>query len=141
MDGVCRKIPALHHLDKTAVQSTHIDPSTGEASRTPGRRAGRCREQHSSAELAPARSLYSGRGSWYSSRGPRARLRHTGAGRDLEVWRAGAWRPLLSVAAATGAETLVREHPRVDVGWAWLSEPPRTPLAALADPDYPVLDV
>jgi len=107
---------------------------------------------------------------------PRARLRHTGAGRDLEVWREGAWRrlqafgleeldarmlgttpddrglwllsgrgrarrALLRVDAATGAETLVREHPRVDVGWAWLSERTRTPLAALADPDYPVLDV
>lgn len=107
---------------------------------------------------------------------PRARLRHVGAVRHLEAWRAGAWhglqsydieefdirmlgttpddrglwllssrgrdrRALLRVDLETGRESLVHEHPHVDLEWVRISERTRTPLVALADPDYPSVEV
>lgn len=50
-------------------------------------------------------------------------------------------RALLRLDLATGAETVVHEHPRVDLEWVTLSERTRMPLAAYAVPDYPRLDV
>jgi dipeptidyl aminopeptidase/acylaminoacyl peptidase len=50
-------------------------------------------------------------------------------------------RSLLRVEIETGAETLVHEHPRVDVEWIRLSERTRAPLAAYAAPDYPATHV
>jgi dipeptidyl aminopeptidase/acylaminoacyl peptidase len=46
-------------------------------------------------------------------------------------------RSLVRVDFATGAESLVYEHPRVDLDWVRLSERTRSPLAVFAAPDYP----
>src|SRR5262249_30717021 len=53
----------------------------------------------------------------------------SGRGRDR--------RSLVRVDLATGAESLVYEHPRVDLDRVRLSERTRSPLAAFAAPDYP----
>jgi dipeptidyl aminopeptidase/acylaminoacyl peptidase len=49
-------------------------------------------------------------------------------------------RALVRLDVETGAETVVHEHPHVDV-WATLSERTSLPLAAFAEPDYPEIHV
>jgi dipeptidyl aminopeptidase/acylaminoacyl peptidase len=46
-------------------------------------------------------------------------------------------RALLRVDLETGRDSVVYEHPRVDVEWARVSERTRTPLVASVNPDYP----